>query len=236
MINDRGRVWPRKLPWWLDLIERAEVGVVGADHGRRRTRRRARPRPRLDQVGGVGPVGFDRAFLCQELMAKVFKLAGAPVLDGAPERQIRVASTLLWIDTLVDALPPTRMSAPGRPSSRRLKGPAVLENSPHDQRDRLSCAAAALTSERRNRGGVSDEHTERRRPFLGPVQTARRPIVPPEPASQREIEFPRLSSISADVCAARRRSASAVERTLDHERVLALKGNVRWASADMHSQ
>jgi hypothetical protein len=48
----------------------------------------------------------DRAFFCSELVARVFELAGAPVLEGPPSfttpRQIRVANTLMNMGKLVD--------------------------------------------------------------------------------------------------------------------------------------
>jgi hypothetical protein len=64
---------------------------------------------------GVGTAGVaynarpevaDRAFFCSELVARVFELAGAPLLEGLPSfttpRQIRVANTLMIMGTLVD--------------------------------------------------------------------------------------------------------------------------------------
>lgn len=53
------------------------------------------------------PANADRAFFCSELVARVFELAGAPVLEGSPSfttpRHIRVANTLLYIGKLKDA-------------------------------------------------------------------------------------------------------------------------------------
>jgi hypothetical protein len=52
------------------------------------------------------PANADRAFFCSELAARVFELAGAPVVEGSPSfttpRQIRVANTLLYLGKLVD--------------------------------------------------------------------------------------------------------------------------------------
>lgn len=52
------------------------------------------------------PANADRAFFCSELVARVFELAGAPVLSGPPSyttpRQIRMADTLLYLGKLVD--------------------------------------------------------------------------------------------------------------------------------------
>lgn len=69
----------------------------------------------LCAVGVVGvadnakPANADRAFFCSELVARVFELAGAPVLEGSPSfttpRQIRVANTLLYLGKLVDTIP-----------------------------------------------------------------------------------------------------------------------------------
>jgi len=50
------------------------------------------------------PANADRAFFCSELVARVFELAGAPVLEGSPSfttpRHIRVANTLLYLGKL----------------------------------------------------------------------------------------------------------------------------------------
>jgi len=52
------------------------------------------------------PDNADRAFFCSELVARVFELAGAPLLEGSPSfttpRHIRVANTLLYIGKLKD--------------------------------------------------------------------------------------------------------------------------------------
>jgi len=52
------------------------------------------------------PANADRAFFCSELVARVFELAGAPVVGGPPSyttpRQIRMANTLLYMGKLVD--------------------------------------------------------------------------------------------------------------------------------------
>jgi len=52
------------------------------------------------------PANADRAFFCSELVARVFELAGAPVVEGPPSyttpRQIRMANTLLYLGKLVD--------------------------------------------------------------------------------------------------------------------------------------
>jgi hypothetical protein len=52
------------------------------------------------------PENADRAFFCSELVARVFEMAGAPVLEGSPSfatpRHIRVANTLLYIGKLKD--------------------------------------------------------------------------------------------------------------------------------------
>jgi len=56
------------------------------------------------------PANADRAFFCSELVARVFELAGAPVLSGPPSyttpRQIRMADTLLYLGKLVDKSSP----------------------------------------------------------------------------------------------------------------------------------
>lgn len=67
-------------------------------------------------VGIVGmgdnakPANADRAFFCSELVARVFELAGASVVEGAPSyttpRQIRMANTLLYLGKLVDKSTP----------------------------------------------------------------------------------------------------------------------------------
>jgi hypothetical protein len=58
----------------------------------------------------------DRAFFCSELVARVFELAGAPVLEGLPSfttpRQIRVANTLLYVGKLVDKASPAAVAPP----------------------------------------------------------------------------------------------------------------------------
>ena len=68
------------------------------------------------------PANADRAFFCSELVARVFELAGAPVVSGPPSyttpRQIRMANTLLYIGKLVDESP----AAAGPPIARG--GPA----------------------------------------------------------------------------------------------------------------
>jgi hypothetical protein len=52
------------------------------------------------------PENADRAFFCSELVARVFELAGAPVVEGsasaATPRHIRMATTLLYLGKLVD--------------------------------------------------------------------------------------------------------------------------------------
>jgi hypothetical protein len=57
-------------------------------------------------VNNARPEVADRAFFCSELVARVFELAGAPILEGTPSfttpRQIRVANTLMNMGTLVD--------------------------------------------------------------------------------------------------------------------------------------
>jgi hypothetical protein len=57
-------------------------------------------------VNNARPEVADRAFFCSELVARVFELAGAPILEGSPSfttpRHIRVANTLMIMGTLVD--------------------------------------------------------------------------------------------------------------------------------------
>jgi hypothetical protein len=52
------------------------------------------------------PENADKAFFCSELVARVFELAGAPVVEGsasaATPRHIRMATTLLYLGKLVD--------------------------------------------------------------------------------------------------------------------------------------
>jgi hypothetical protein len=62
------------------------------------------------------PANADRAFFCSELVARVFELAGAPVVEGEPSftapRHIRTATTLLYLGKLADKTPRAAASPP----------------------------------------------------------------------------------------------------------------------------
>jgi uncharacterized protein YycO len=62
----------------------------------------------------------DRAFFCSELVARVFELAGAPLVEGSPSfttpRQIRAANTLMNMGKLVDKPPECPPIARGGPA------------------------------------------------------------------------------------------------------------------------
>jgi hypothetical protein len=72
-------------------------------------------------VNNARPENADRAFFCSELVARVFELAGAPILEGAPSfttpRHIRVANTLLYLGKLVDKTSPAATAPPMARSS-----------------------------------------------------------------------------------------------------------------------
>ncbi|HET9952938.1 MAG TPA: hypothetical protein VFQ61_00470 [Polyangiaceae bacterium] len=63
----------------------------------------------VGMANNAKPANADRAFFCSELVARVFELAGAPVVSGPPSyttpRQIRTADTLLYLGKLVDESP-----------------------------------------------------------------------------------------------------------------------------------
>jgi hypothetical protein len=62
------------------------------------------------------PEKADKAFFCSELVARVFELAGAPVVEGAASaatpRHIRMATTLLYLGKLVDTATSARAAQP----------------------------------------------------------------------------------------------------------------------------
>jgi hypothetical protein len=72
-------------------------------------------------VNNARPENADRAFFCSELVARVFELAGAPLLEGSPSfttpRHIRVANTLLYLGKLVDKPSPAATAPPMARSS-----------------------------------------------------------------------------------------------------------------------
>jgi hypothetical protein len=65
------------------------------------------------------PENADGAFFCSELVARVFELAGAPVVEGsasfAAPRHIRMATSLLYLGKLKDTPRPDAGIAPGSP-------------------------------------------------------------------------------------------------------------------------
>jgi hypothetical protein len=62
-------------------------------------------------VSNALPRNADKAFFCSELGARVFELAGAPVVEGSPSftapRHIRTANTLLYVGKLRDTPDPS---------------------------------------------------------------------------------------------------------------------------------
>jgi hypothetical protein len=70
-------------------------------------------------LNNAKPQNADKAFFCSELVARVFEMAGAPVVEGsasaATPRHIRMATTLLYIGKLKDAQPESPGIAPGSP-------------------------------------------------------------------------------------------------------------------------
>ncbi len=65
------------------------------------------------------PENADKAFFCSELVARVFELAAAPVVEGSPSfaapRAIRMATTLLYLGKLKDTPAPDPGIAFGSP-------------------------------------------------------------------------------------------------------------------------
>jgi hypothetical protein len=62
------------------------------------------------------PGNADKAFFCSELVARVYELAGAPVVEGsasgATPRHIRMANTLLYLGKLVATGSPAGAAQP----------------------------------------------------------------------------------------------------------------------------
>ncbi len=70
------------------------ISLIACGYGGARIARNARPQH------------ADKAFFCSELVARVFELAGAPIVDGDPSfvtpRHVRVASSLIYVGHLKD--------------------------------------------------------------------------------------------------------------------------------------